>query len=87
MLTGGYLPWGYNTYNISMGIVSVEVLCQVTNRGIEQWPAETHAKLLAAYKVQVQQYEDKMARQKISDGIAIQETSSSFEERGFWLLL
>jgi hypothetical protein len=35
---------------------------------------ETHAKLLTAYKARLQEYEEKLARQKLEAGITIQGT-------------
>jgi hypothetical protein len=72
--TGGTIPWAFNTFNIPSGVVSVEVLCRVTERRKQQWQAETHAKLITAYKQRMQEYDEKIARQKLQEGISIQGT-------------
>lgn len=72
--TGGSISWMFDTFNCSSAVVAVEVLCRVTERRKEQWRAETHAKLLTAYKARLQEYEEKLARQKLEAGITIQGT-------------
>jgi hypothetical protein len=73
--TGGTIPWAFNTFRLSNGVVSVEVLCRVTSRRKREWQAETHAKLLTAYKARVSEYEEKISRLKLQDGIQIQGTN------------
>ena len=72
--TGGSITWAFNTLNCSDGMVGVEVLCKVTDRRKQQWQAETHAKLVTAYKARLAEYEEKLARIKIDQGIVIQGT-------------
>jgi hypothetical protein len=73
--TGGNITWGFNTFNCADGVVGVEVLCRVTERRKQQWQAETHAKLLTAYKARMAEYEEKLARLKLETGIVIQGTN------------
>jgi hypothetical protein len=70
--SGGSIPWAFNTVNASGGVISVEVLCRVTDRRKQQWQAETHARLMMAYKARMQDYDDRLARQKLQEGITIQ---------------
>jgi hypothetical protein len=74
MATGGSIAWAFNTLNVPDGVVSVEVLCRVTERRKQQWQAETHAKLIMAYKARMAEYEEKLSRLKLDTGIAIQGT-------------
>ncbi|OKL59578.1 hypothetical protein UA08_05230 [Talaromyces atroroseus] len=73
--SGGSVPWAFTTWGIPNAVVSVEVLCRVTYRRTQQWQAETHAKLMSAYKARMQEYDEKLARQKLQEGITIQGTN------------
>ncbi|KAK4108839.1 carbohydrate-binding module family 12 protein [Canariomyces notabilis] len=73
--SGGSIPWGFSTWSASDGVVSVEVLCRVTDRRKQQWQAETHARLMTVYKARMQEYEEKLARHKLQEGITIQGTN------------
>ncbi|KAG8805585.1 hypothetical protein FRC17_005445 [Serendipita sp. 399] len=72
---GGNIAWAFNTFGIPDCVVSVEILCRVTDRRKQQWQAETHAKLLAAYKARLSEYEEKLARLKLETGVNIQGTN------------
>ena len=74
MASGGTIAWAFNTFNIPDCVVSVEILCRVTERRKQQWQADTHAKLITAYKARMQEYEEKLSKARIEAGITIQGT-------------
>jgi hypothetical protein len=41
--------------------IAVEVICEATDRASELWQAETHAKLIQAYRARLSEYEAKLA--------------------------
>ena len=51
--------------------VAVEVKCQRTDRAMEKWRLETHAKLTTAYKARLAEYEEKLAALELQAGVAI----------------
>lgn len=70
----GSISWGFITFHMANIVVSVEIKCIVTQHAIDLWKADTHAKLLNAYKAQLQNYEDKLAALKLQSGPTIQGT-------------
>jgi hypothetical protein len=70
----GSISWGFITFHVANIVLSVEIKCIVTQYAIDLWKADTHAKLLNAYKAQLQNYEDKLAALKLQSGPTIQGT-------------
>lgn len=64
-------PFAVDTFHCSQVAVAVEVKCQRTDRAVEKWRLDTHAKLLTAHKAQVADYEEKLAALKVQSGVAI----------------
>ena len=54
--------------------VAVEVKCQRTDRAMEKWRLETHAKLTTAHKARLAEYEEKLAALELQAGVAIRGT-------------
>ncbi|MGZ3742932.1 MAG: hypothetical protein ACXWRA_03650 [Pseudobdellovibrionaceae bacterium] len=67
----GSISFGAQTYKISSLVINIEVLCQRTERAMDKWRLETHAKITAAYKAQLADYEDKLANLKLQSGVTI----------------
>jgi len=65
------IPLALDTFHCSQVAVAVEVKCQRTDRAMEKWRLETHAKLTAAHLAQVADYEEKLAALKLQSGVAI----------------
>ncbi|MBB6569711.1 hypothetical protein HPO96_09400 [Kribbella sandramycini] len=65
------IPFALDTWHASQVAIAIEVKCQRTDRAMEKWRLETHAKLLAAHKAQVAGYEEKLAQLKLQAGVAI----------------
>jgi hypothetical protein len=68
----GSISWGFITYHHSNLVVSVEIKCVVTQHAIDAWKAETHAKLLTAYKARMQEYEEKLSALELQIGAQIE---------------
>jgi hypothetical protein len=67
----GTIPWGVKTWKRANVVVAIEVKCQRTDRALQQWRLETHAKLTTAYKARLQEYEEKLAQLELQAGVAI----------------
>jgi hypothetical protein len=65
------LPFAMDTNQVSSVEVAVEVKCQRTERAMEKWRLETHAKLTQAYKARLAEYEEKLAALEMQAGVAI----------------
>ncbi|MBE8516862.1 hypothetical protein ILP97_04910 [Amycolatopsis sp. H6(2020)] len=65
------IPLAIDTFHCSQVAVAIEVKCQRTDRALEKWRLETHAKLEVAHKALVADYEEKLAALKIRTGVAI----------------
>ena len=65
------IPLAIDTFHCSQVAVAVEVKSQRTDRAMEKWRLETHAKLMTAHKAQVADYEEKLAALKLQAGVAI----------------
>jgi hypothetical protein len=65
------IPFGLVTFSVPHLAVAVEVKCQRTERAMEKWRVETHAKLTTAYKARLSEYEEKFAALQVQQGIAI----------------
>ncbi len=68
----GSIAWGMASDQISQLAVTVEVQCRATDRAEEAWKADTHAKLLNAYRARTQEYEEKLAALKLQAGVVIE---------------
>lgn len=68
----GSIPLAIDTFHCSQVAVAIEVKCQRTDRALEKWQLETHAKLSAAHQAQVADYEEKLNQLKLQAGVAIQ---------------
>lgn len=65
------IPLAIDTLLCSQVAVAVEVKCQRTERAMEKWRLETHAKLKIAHQGLVADYEDKLNQLKLQAGVAI----------------
>lgn len=65
------IPFGIDTFHCSQVAVVIEVKCVRTDRALEKWRLETHAKLQTAHKQQVADYEEKLKALQLQAGIAI----------------
>ncbi|QSS62251.1 glycoside hydrolase family protein, putative [Histoplasma capsulatum] len=68
----GTIPWGVKTWNTASIIVTVDIKCAVTEDATNKWRADTHAKLMTAYKARLQEYEEKLATLQLQQGITIE---------------
>lgn len=55
------VPFALDTFHLSQVAVAIEVKCQRTDRAMEKWRLETHAKLATAHAALVADYEEKLA--------------------------
>jgi hypothetical protein len=65
------IPLAIDTFHCSQVAVAIEVKCQRTDRAMEKWRLETHAKLTTAHQAQVADYEEKLAALKLQAGVLI----------------
>jgi hypothetical protein len=65
------IPLAIDSFHCSQVAVAVEVKCQRTDRALEKWRLETHAKLKTAHQALVADYEDKLNQLKLQAGVAI----------------
>jgi hypothetical protein len=65
------IPFALDSFNAAQVAVAVEVKCQRTDRAMEKWRFETHAKLTTAYKARLSEYEEKLAALQLQAGVAI----------------
>ena len=65
------IPFGIDTFHCSQVAVVIEVKCVRTDRAMEKWRLETHAKLQTAHKQQVADYEERLKALQLQAGIAI----------------
>lgn len=66
------VPWGVKTWKRANVVLTIEVKSQRTDRALQQWRLDTHAKLTTAYKARMQEYEEKLAQLELQAGVAIQ---------------
>lgn len=66
------IPFALKTNQVSDVAVAVEVKCQRTDRAMEKWRLDTHAKLTTAYKARLSEYEEKLAALELAAGVAIE---------------
>lgn len=60
----GAVPFAIVTDRVGDLAVAVEVICESTERAVDLWRAETHAKLVQAYSARLSEYEAKLAELK-----------------------
>ncbi len=72
------IPFALVTFSIPHLAVAVEVKCQRTDRAMENWRIETHAKLTAAYKARLAEYEEKLAALELQQGVEIRGKNPAF---------
>jgi hypothetical protein len=65
------VPVAIKTFHCADVAIAVEVKCQRTDRALEKWRLETHAKLETAHKALVADYEEKLAALQLQAGVAI----------------
>lgn len=57
----GAIPFAMVTDRVGDVAIALEVICEATDRAIDLWRAETHAKLIQAYRGRLSEYEAKLA--------------------------
>ena len=57
----GAVPFAMVTDRVGDVAIAVEVICEATDRAMDLWRAETHAKLIQAYRARLSDYEAKLA--------------------------
>ena len=57
----GAVPFAIVTDRVGDIAVAIEVICESTERAVDLWRAETHAKLVQAYRARLSEYEAKLA--------------------------
>ena len=65
------VPFALNTNYVSDLGIAVEVKCQRTDRAMNAWRFETHAKLTTAYQARRADYEEKLAALELEAGVEI----------------
>ncbi|MFI1170387.1 hypothetical protein [Streptomyces melanogenes] len=65
------VPVAVQTWRISGVAVGVEVKCQRTERALDKWRLETHAKLTTAYLARLSEYEQQLAALQLQAGVPI----------------
>lgn len=65
------IPFGLDTFHCSQVAIAIEVKCVRTDRAMEKWRLETHAKLETAHKAQVADYQEKLSALQLQAGVAI----------------
>lgn len=68
----GSIPWAMTTWFAASVVITVEIKCAVTEDATNAWKADTHGKLVNAYKARLQEYEEKLATLKLQEGITIE---------------
>lgn len=67
----GSVPFAIITNRVANVGLTIEVKCQRTELAMNKWRAETHAKLLSAYRARLSEYEEKLANIEVQAGVAI----------------
>jgi hypothetical protein len=65
------VPFALDTFHVAQVAVAIEVKCQRTERAMDKWRLETHAKLATAHAALVADYEEKLAALQLQAGVAI----------------
>ncbi|MFI6370437.1 hypothetical protein [Streptomyces sp. NPDC050546] len=66
------IPVAVDSFRLSQVAVAIEIKCRRTERAMEKWRAETHAKLTTAYRARLAEYEEKVAALSFQAGVAIE---------------
>ena len=61
----GSVPFAVVTDKVGDIAVAVEVICECTDRAVDLWRADTHAKLYSAYRTRLSEYEAKLAELEV----------------------
>ncbi|MDB5318346.1 MAG: hypothetical protein JWO24_4190 [Rhodospirillales bacterium] len=65
------IPFAIRTFHVATLASAIEVKCVRTDRAMDKWRLETHAKLQTAHMQQVADYEEKLKALQLQTGIAI----------------
>jgi len=57
----GSVPMAMVTDRVGDVAIAIEVICESTERAVDLWRADTHAKLINAYRARLSEYEAKLA--------------------------
>ncbi|MDX1501174.1 MAG: hypothetical protein R3325_02345 [Thermoanaerobaculia bacterium] len=68
----GAVPFALNTWRLSDVAVAVEVTCQRTTHAMQRWQADTHAKLVNAYRARLAEYQERLAAAEVQAGVEIE---------------
>jgi hypothetical protein len=68
----GSVPFAMITNRVANVGLTIEIKCQRTELAMQKWRAETHAKLMSAYRARLSEYEEKLASIELQAGVAIQ---------------
>jgi hypothetical protein len=67
----GSVPFALITNRVANVGLTIEIKCQRTEHAMQKWRAETHAKLMTAYRARLSEYEEKLANIQIQAGVTI----------------
>ncbi|MBN8214323.1 MAG: hypothetical protein J0M09_15465 [Xanthomonadales bacterium] len=67
----GSVPFALITNRVANVGLTIEIKSRRTELAMQKWRAETHAKLVTAYRARLSEYEEKLANIEIQAGIAI----------------
>lgn len=67
----GSVPFALITNRVANVGLTIEIKCQRTELAMQKWRAETHAKLMNAYRARLSEYEEKLASIEMQAGVAI----------------
>jgi hypothetical protein len=59
----GNMPVAIDTYQVGDFAVTIDIKCELTDSGLQQWQIETHSAIMNAYAKLMSDYEDKRAAQ------------------------
>lgn len=74
----GEIAWGFESFRMGSVVVGVQVTCKATTRAFEVWQIDTHNKLYNAWKARELEYEEKLERLKLQQGVVIEGRSVHF---------
>lgn len=80
----GSVPFAMVTDKVGDVAIAVEIICECTDRAIDLWQAETHGKLVSAYRLRLSEYEAKLADLEAQAPLEIQ---SGPESRNYAIML
>ena len=82
----GAVPMAMVTDRVGDVAIAIEVICESTERALDLWRAETHAKLINAYRARLSEYEARLAEleagapEEISSGPAARNKALMIDE-------